>query len=133
MEFTAQSVIQNCNSLYHGANSEDKVKANQYLTHFKSAPNFLQIALEIFSTTDMEIKLFISLALYNHIKEKIFFITSTEEMYNHYKNLILSQIFPHLSLSTDKDTKVSSYVCSAISILIIAGSLKYWVNALLSE
>ena len=130
MEFTTQSVIQNYNLLYHNSNYEQKSQANKYLTLFKKAPNFLPVALELFSSTDIKLKLFISLALYNHIKENLDQIISTEVIFNQYKSLILSQIFPHLSLSSDENIKISSYVCSAISILIIAGSLKYWTSSL---
>ena len=130
MEFTTQSVIQNYNLLFHNSNYTQKSQANKYLTLFKKAPNFLLVALEIFSSTDINLKLFISLALYNHIKENLDQIISTEAIFNHYKSLILSQVFPHLSLSSDEDIKISSYVCSAISILIIAGSLKYWSSSL---
>lgn len=128
--YTTATVYEHWVTLNSTSDDMQRKKANSFLLHLKNQKNIVDICTELITSYDEATQLFAANVLFNHINDKISEIAETKDMFNKYKGFLLSQIFPKLKLNSHLQEKISMNICSAITIFVLMGKIKYWPESI---
>ena len=127
MDYTKENVEKCWMILNQSSNTEEKRQADNYLREFQKSPNCFDVCLSLFLSENMQNKIAAAFILYQIVRGRVLDLSENKDLFFKLKAMYFNQIIPNLKNSP---TLVVQKVCFGASILILAGILTYWQEAI---